>query len=81
LVSLTVNGGLPITSAAIKTAQGDTLNRPIGVGQLGANFGYLVGFKGDIYDPTVTLVPEPSALALLGLGALTVFLRRKARAS
>jgi hypothetical protein len=81
LASLTVNGGVPITAAAVKTAQGDTLNRPIGIGQLGANFGYLVGFKGDIYDPTVTLVPEPSALALLGLGAVTMLLRRKARVS
>jgi hypothetical protein len=77
LASLTVNGGVPITAAAVKTAQGDTLNRPIGIGQLGANFGYLVGFKGNIYDPTVTLVPEPSAMALLGAGGLMMLLRRK----
>jgi hypothetical protein len=77
-VSMTVNGGAPITAAATKTAQGDGLNRPIGIGQLGANFGYLVGFNGNIYDPTVSLVPEPSALALLGVGGLMMFLRRKA---
>jgi len=73
LVSMVVNGGAPITGSATKGTYGDGLNRPIGVGQLGANFGYLVGFNGDIYDPTVTLVPEPSSLALGvmgGFGAL-----------
>jgi len=77
LASMVVNGGAPITAAATKTAQGDGLDRPIAIGQLGANFGYLVGFKGNIYDPTVSLVPEPSALALLGAGSLMMFLRRK----
>lgn len=77
-VSMTVNGGSPITGEAIKGTYGDSLGRPIGVGQLGANFGYLVGFKGDIYDPTVSLVPEPSMIALGGLGGLSLmFLRRR----
>jgi len=73
LVSLVVNGAAPITGAATKGTYGDSLNRPIGVGQLGANFGYLVGFKGDIYNPSVTLVPEPSSTALGLIGGLGVF--------
>ena len=75
IASLTVNGGSPITGAATKGTYGDSLSRPIGVGQLGANFGYLVGFQGDIYNPTVTLngtaVPEPTSLALGVLGGLS----------
>jgi hypothetical protein len=71
--SLIVNGGAPISAAATKTAQGDTLNRPIGIGQLGANFGYLVGFKGQIYNPTVSLLPEPASLTLLGMAGIVLF--------
>ena len=81
LAFLEVNGGTPIQAAAIKGIYGDNLNRPIGVGQLGANFGYLVGFKGDIYDPSVSLgasiVPEPSTLALSALGGLGMMLLRR----
>ena len=81
--SLFVNGSLVESAPAIKGTSGDSLNRQIGVGQLGANFGYLVGFKGDIYDPLVELgvspVPEPSTLALgaalCGFGMM--FLRRR----
>lgn len=69
IVSMQVNGGAPITGSAIKGSYGDSLDRPIGIGQLGANFGYLVGFKGLVHDPSVALgvtpVPEPSASALL----------------
>ena len=46
VASLIINGGAPIIAAATKTSQGDTLNRSIGVGELGSSFGYLVGFKG-----------------------------------
>jgi hypothetical protein len=81
--NLYVNGGLVGSASATKGTYGDNLNRPIGVGQLGANFGYLVGFKGDIYDPSVSLgvapVPEPSTLALgaFGGGLGMLFLRRR----
>ena len=76
--NLYVNGLLVSSGSATKGTYGDSLNRPIGVGQLGANFGYLVGFKGDIYDPSVQLgVPEPSTLALGALGGLGILLRRR----
>jgi hypothetical protein len=81
---LYLNGLLVSSGAATKGTYGDSLSRPIGVGQLGANFGYLVGFKGDIYDPSVQLgvsaVPEPSTAALLlgGVAMLGVRRRRKA---
>lgn len=68
-VDLNVNG-TDYLGTATKGTYGDGLARPIGVGQLGANFGYLVGFKGDIYDASVTLAPEPSTLALGMLGGL-----------
>jgi PEP-CTERM motif len=78
---MAVNGGAPITAFATKGTYGDSLARPIGVGQLGANFGYLVGFTGDIYNPSVSLgasiVPEPSALALGALGGLGMMLLRR----
>lgn len=70
LASLDVNGLLVSQAEATKGTYGDSLDRPIGIGQLGANFGYLVGFKGDEYNPSVDLgvaaVPEPSSTALIG---------------
>ncbi|HZV33276.1 MAG TPA: PEP-CTERM sorting domain-containing protein [Verrucomicrobiae bacterium] len=84
VATLSVNGTPLSAGAATKGKYGDSLNRPIGIGQLGANYGYLVGFKGDIYDPNVQLgvVPEPSTMALGlmgGLGLLGMWkVRRKA---
>ncbi len=82
LAFMQVNGATPIQALATKGTYGDGLTRPIGVGQLGATFGYLVGFKGDIYNPSVSLgasiVPEPSTLALGALGSLgMLFFRRR----
>ncbi len=74
IVDLYVNGSLVSSAAATKGTYGDGLGRPIGIGQLGARFGYLVGFTGDLYDPSVELgvapVPEPSSAALGLLGGL-----------
>lgn len=78
--NLYLNGLLVSSASATKGNYGDGLNRPTGVGQLGANFGYLVGFKGDLYNPSVQLgvVPEPSTFALSALGGLgMMFLRRR----
>lgn len=85
IASLYVNGLLVSSGAATKGTYGDSLGRPIGVGQLGANFGYLVGFKGDIYDPSVQLgaassTPEPSTAALLVGGAAMLGIRRRRKA-
>jgi hypothetical protein len=60
-----------ISGAAIKGTYGDDLDRPIGVGQLAYPGLDLVGFKGNLYDPSVELgaveTPEPSSLALMGV--------------
>ncbi|MCO5052708.1 MAG: PEP-CTERM sorting domain-containing protein [Verrucomicrobiae bacterium] len=74
--SMIVNGGSTLSGAAIKSNFGDSLDRGIGVGQL-ALASHLVFFNGLIYDPQVTLVPEPTSLTLLGLGGLVMLARRK----
>jgi hypothetical protein len=84
--NLYLDGSLVSSGSATKGTSGDGLDRPIGVGQLALPGLYLVGFKGDIYDPSVDLgvvpVPEPSTITLVAaLGGLGMtFLRcRKSR--
>jgi hypothetical protein len=67
-------------AAATKTTQGDTLSRPIGIGELGSPFGYLVGFHGQIYNPSVTLVPEPACTGLVCVAIPLLYRRRSAQA-
>jgi hypothetical protein len=78
LVSLYVNGSLVSSGMATKGTQGDTLNRPIGVGELGSTFGHIVFLRGQIYNPSVSLgVPEPASLVLLSLVGVFGFALRK----
>jgi hypothetical protein len=85
VVDLYVNGSLVSTAAATKGTYGDSLDRPIGIGELPVGTD-LVGFKGDIYAPSVELgvaaVPEPSSTALglvAGLGGLGMIWKARRR--
>lgn len=73
---LYVNGVLVGSGSALKGTYGTSLDRPIGIGQFALASTDLIGFNGDIYDPSVDLgvvsVPEPSSLALSLLGGLGV---------
>jgi hypothetical protein len=73
--SLVVDGAAPVSEAITKTDFGDGLERPIGFGTL-AIAGGIVNLAGVIHDPTVSLLPEPSSLLLLGLGAFALVRRR-----
>ncbi len=73
IADLYVNGVLVSSGAATKGTYGDSLNRPIAIGELA--YGHstsIVGLDGDIYNASVDLgvapVPEPSSLALSALG-------------
>lgn len=64
VATLTVDGS-SVSESVVKTDFGDSLNRPIGIGALSVAPG-IIELHGFIYDPSVALLPEPSAL-LLGL--------------
>jgi hypothetical protein len=79
--SLFLDGTFLSSASAIKTTYGDSLNRPIGIGEFG--YGHttsIIGLHGDIYDASITFnqVPEPSTLAVGALGGLAIMgLRRR----
>jgi hypothetical protein len=74
---LYVNGSLVGSGAATKGTYGDSLKRPIGIGEFG--YGHttsILGLNGDIYSASIDLgvpsaVPEPSTLALALMGGLS----------
>jgi hypothetical protein len=70
VAKLDVNG-VTITENVTKTNAGDLLNRRIGVGNFSASSGKLIEFHGDIYNPSVSMIPEPAA-GLLATSALLV---------
>lgn len=76
-VRVTLNGTTTTAVGAAMTDFYDGLNRPIGIGRHPASSGE--HFRGQIYAPAVYLgvVPEPSSVVLLGLGALAVLRRRR----
>jgi hypothetical protein len=77
VASLYLNGNLVSTAATTKGTYGDSLDRPIGIGEFG--YGHttsILGLNGDIYNASVdlgvdTVVPEPSSLALGVMGGLS----------
>ncbi len=78
LASLFVNGSLVSSGSATKGTYGDSLNRPIGIGEFG--YGHttsIIGLHGDIYDASISLVPEPTMLSLGVLGGLSLLFRRR----
>jgi len=76
------NPTLVSAGSAIKGLYGDSLARPIGIGEFG--YGHttsIIGLSGDIYDASIQLgaIPEPSTLGLGVLGGfgMMLFRRRK----
>jgi hypothetical protein len=77
IASLYVNGNLVSSAATTKGTYGDSLDRPIGIGEFG--YGHttsILGLNGDLYSASVdlgvdTVVPEPSSLALGVIGGLS----------
>jgi hypothetical protein len=78
VTNLTTPSALVVGPMAVtKTNYGDGLNRAIGVGELGSSFGHLVFLRGQIYNPSVSLVPEPTSLVLLSFAGVFGFVQRK----
>jgi hypothetical protein len=77
--NLYVNGSLVNSASATKTTYGDSLDRPVGIGEFG--YGHttsIIGLDGDIYSASIQ-IPEPSTLGLgvLGSFGMLLFRRRK----
>lgn len=76
IATLTVDGN-SFSEAISKSDFGDSLNRPIGIGGLSVAPG-IIELHGNIFDPSVALIPEPSS-CLLGLLGIAGMLLRKTR--
>lgn len=80
LASLEVTplGGAPSAAslAVTKTTYGDELDRAIAVGAWAGNSAS-VYLHGLIYDASVSLLPEPTTMAFVGLGGLALLRRRR----
>ncbi len=71
---LTVNG-TTVSQDVVRLASGSgTLDRPIAVGVLALPaVPTIVNFSGYIYDPSVSLVPEPASIAMIAIGIAAWF--------
>ncbi len=66
------------STAVTRTTASDGQDRPIAFGVLALPaVPTLVNFSGDIYNPTVALVPEPSSIAIALLAMAGVCVRRR----
>jgi hypothetical protein len=83
--TLTIDGNVIGTDTVTKIAvngalgtAGDALNRRIGVGSFNTSATGLLLFRGNLYNPSVSLVPEPFTAILLGFAAaMCSFVRRR----
>jgi hypothetical protein len=77
--TLIVNGNTIDMGPLTKNDFGDSLNRGIGIGDHPLLLD--LNFDGFIFNPAVSLgvvvVPEPSSVVLIGLGGLSLLLRRR----
>ncbi len=75
IASLSVNGDSADPITVTKSGLGDTLLRPIGIGNHPTT-NYGEGFIGDMYDVKISLgvasIPEPSSMLILSSGAFAL---------
>ncbi len=71
---LIVNG-TTVSEPVVRLASGSgALDRPMAVGVLGITAtSTIVNFSGYIYDPSVSLVPEPTSIAMIAIGIAAWF--------